>query len=54
MAYFILFLFVAYVAPLFFFREVEPYARSLPVSRKRPRRIPKKICCAHNRPTLNI
>ncbi len=42
MAYFILFLFVAYIAPLFFFREVEPYARSLPVEQKMRAKDPQK------------
>ena len=36
MAYLIMFLFVAYIAPLFFFGEIEPYARSLPVEQKKP------------------
>jgi len=42
MAYFILFLFVAYVAPVFFLKGLEAYAASHAVEPEKPAEAPQK------------
>ena len=42
MAYFILFLFVAYVAPVLFLKGLERYAASQPVEQEKPSEKPEE------------
>jgi hypothetical protein len=54
MAYFILFLFVAYVAPVLFLKGLERYAASQSVERERPSEKPEKSLVSASSLTPNI